>query len=103
MQACLSATDTRHANRHAVELQVVAQHRRLGEFPISIGNISASGFLATHVPTLRRGDRIAMRLPVIGWIEAHVVWASDERAGFQFERVIRTDDFTDLLAALESS
>ncbi|MCW1432264.1 PilZ domain-containing protein [Novosphingobium sp. JCM 18896] len=102
MQTCLSAIDARHANRHDVEYQVIAQHRRLGEFPLSIGNISASCFLGTHVRSLRRGDRVSMRLPVVGWIEAHLVWASDERAGFQFERLIRIDDFTDLLAALEN-
>lgn len=55
--------------------------------------------MATDLPVLKKGARLAMRLPVIGWIEAHVVWVSAERAGFQFERVIRADDFIDLLAA----
>ena len=80
---------------------MIAQHPRLGEIGLSITNISASGFMAAGVPMLRKGDRVAMRLPVIGWIEAHLVWISGERAGFQFERLIRVDDFIDLLAALE--
>lgn len=102
MQACLSAIDARKAARHSLDHHVVAQHPRLGEIGLSINNISASGFMATDVPMLRKGDRVAMRLPVIGWIEAHLVWASAERAGFQFERLIRKDDFIDLLAALEA-
>lgn len=101
MHACLSAVDERKAARHSLDHHVIAQHPRLGEIGLSIANISASGFMATGLPMLRRGDRVAMRLPVIGWIEAHLVWTSVERAGFQFERLLRADDFQDLLAALE--
>ena len=92
--------DARQSQRHPIDHHLTAQHQRLGEIGLSLSNISASGFMATGVTMLRKGDRVAMRLPVIGWIEAHVVWTSAGRAGFQFERVIRVDDFADLLAAL---
>ena len=34
-----------------------------------------------------------IRLPEIGRIEAYCIWTRDDRAGFQFERIIRLDDF----------
>ncbi len=40
-----------------------------------------------------RGDRIIVRLPIIGRVEeAYCIWVTEERANFQFERIIRLDD-----------
>ena len=50
---------------------------------------------------LNRGDRVIIRLPIVGRIEAYVIWQRDERAGFQFERIIRLDDFVDIIDALQ--
>jgi hypothetical protein len=50
---------------------------------------------------LERGERLVMRLPVIGRIEAHMIWAHEGRAGFQFERIIRVDDFLNLVDTLQ--
>jgi hypothetical protein len=52
-------------------------------------------------PVLERGDRVIVRLPVIGRIEAYCIWLADERAGFQFERIIRLDDFMSMIEALQ--
>ena len=38
-----------------------------------------------------------LRLPVVGRIEAHLIWTVEDRAGFQFERVIRLPDFMALI------
>ena len=35
------------------------------------------------------------------WIEAFLVWNDGERAGFQFERIIRQDDFIKLIKTLQ--
>ena len=51
---------------------------------------------------LSRGDRVSVRLPVIGRIEAHCVWAVDTRAGFQLERIIRMPDFIAMLDDLQN-
>jgi hypothetical protein len=50
---------------------------------------------------LQRGERIVMRLPVVGRIEAHLIWSHEDRAGFQFERIIRIDDFLKLVDTLQ--
>jgi hypothetical protein len=54
-----------------------------------------------QAPELSRGDRVVVRLPVIGRIEAYCIWIADERAGFQFERIIRLDDFDAMMEALQ--
>ncbi|WP_296306045.1 hypothetical protein [Pseudomonas sp.] len=99
MQNSVSEFDARTASRHSTDHHVTAQQSRLGELGLSIASISAAGFMATNVPALRKGDRIAMRLPIIGWIEAHMVWQSSGRAGFHFERMIRADDLNAMLGA----
>jgi len=50
---------------------------------------------------LSRGERVIIRLPQVGRIEAHLIWATEDRAGFQFERIIRLDDFMKLIDALQ--
>jgi len=50
---------------------------------------------------LARGDRVIVRLPVVGRIEAYVIWLRENRAGFQFERIIRYDDFMQIIDALQ--
>ena len=50
---------------------------------------------------LSRGDRVIVRLPVVGRIEAYVIWLRDSRAGFQFERIIRYDDFMQVIDTLQ--
>lgn len=99
--AQLAVTNTRRATRHSVDFKVVAEHRGSGDLHLHIVNISAQGFLARCTCALGRGERVTIRLPVIGRIEAHLVWARDERTGFQFERIIRSDDFLELVEALQ--
>lgn len=99
--AQLSVTDMRRAMRHPVEHPVIGEHRQLGDVHLHIANLSAHGFMATGTSPLTRGDRVVIRLPVIGRIEAHLIWLTDERSGFQFERIIRLDDFMKLIDALQ--
>ena len=42
-----------------------------------------------------------IRLPVVGRIEAYVIWTREKRAGFQFERIIRLDDFVGMIDTLQ--
>ena len=95
--AQLSITDSRRGMRHPVDYKVIAEHRRLGDVHLHIINVSAQGFMAQGVAELGRGERLAVRLPDIGQIEAHLIWHRDTRYGFQFERIIRTDEFAKLI------
>ncbi len=99
--AQLTVTDLRQAGRHPIDHEAVAEHRRLGELTLRLTNISAQGFMVEGNPGLARGERLVVRLPDVGRIEAHMIWSTADRAGFQFERIIRLDDFNDLLARLQ--
>lgn len=98
--AQLSVTDLRRAARHPVDFPVIGEHRKLGDLQMHIVNVSAHGFMTDSASELGRGDRVTIRLPIIGRIEAHLIWASGERTGFQFERILRVEDFLALLDQL---
>ncbi len=93
VRAQLSVTDMRRATRHSVDYTALAEHRQLGEFPLHVVNLSANGFMARGAIPLGRGERLTIRLPEVGRIEAFVVWKEETRAGFQFERTLRDDIF----------
>lgn len=99
--AQLSVTDLRRAARHPVDHPVIAEHNVRGDVKLHICNLSAHGFMVDDAQGLGRGDRVIIRLPVIGRIEAYVIWIRDERAGFQFERIIRLDDFMAVIDELQ--
>ena len=99
--AQLSVTDQRRLARHPVDHPVIAEHFRAGDMRLHIANLSAHGFMVDDAQGIERGDRVIVRLPEIGRIEAYVIWVRDERAGFQFERIIRLDDFMRVIEALQ--
>jgi hypothetical protein len=99
--AQLTVTDLRRAARHPVEFKVIGEHRRLGDIHLTVINLSAHGFMASGDLGLSRGERLLVRLPVVGRIEAHLIWAHDDRCGFQFERIVRQEEFLKLLDMIQ--
>jgi PilZ domain len=99
--AQLTVTDMRRAARHPIDHKVIGEHRRLGDVHLHIVNVSAHGFMVEGDLDLSRGERVTIRLPEVGRIEAHLIWASEGRAGFQFERIIRLEDFVRMIEALQ--
>lgn len=99
--AQLTVTDKRRAMRHPVDYKVIAEHRQLGDVHLHIVNISAQGFMAVVDGELGRGERLSIRLPEIGRIEAHVIWNRNDRTGFQFERIIRLDEFLKIIDLMQ--
>ena len=99
--ANLSVTDLRRAARHPVDFPVIVEHFAHGDLNLHVCNISAHGFMVDDAEKLDRGDRVIIRLPVVGRIEAYVIWTRDNRAGFQFERIIRLDDFVAIIDTLQ--
>jgi hypothetical protein len=104
--AQLSVTDLRRSARHPVDYPVIAEHRIRGDVKLHISNLSAHGFMVDAMDveatsTMTRGDRVIVRLPVIGRIEAYCIWTTEDRAGFQFERIIRSDDFLAMIEELQ--
>ncbi|MEM7664524.1 MAG: PilZ domain-containing protein [Pseudomonadota bacterium] len=99
--ANLSVTDMRRAARHPVDFPVIAEHFVHGDLNLHVSNLSAHGFMVDDADNLNRGERVIIRLPVVGRIEAYVIWVRDNRAGFQFERIIRIDDFVAMIDTLQ--
>jgi hypothetical protein len=91
----------RRAARHPIDHKVIGEHRRLGDVHMHIVNVSAHGFMVEGDLDLSRGERVTIRLPEIGRIEAHLIWANEGRAGFQFERIVRLEDFVRMIEALQ--
>ena len=99
--AQLSVTDMRRSTRHPVDYSVIAEHLRHGDMTLHISNISAHGFMVGKVDGLDRGDRMIIKLPGVGRIEAYCIWVTDDRAGFQFERIIRFDVFETMISEMQ--
>ncbi len=89
--------DLRRAARHRADFAVIMESKSHGDQPAHIVNISAHGFMTDDNVLFERGDRVELRLPHIGRIEAHLIWTVENRAGFQFERVVRVTDFLAML------
>ncbi len=92
--------DDRRIVRQSVDYRLLAEHTKFGEIDMHMANISPHGFMVDQELDLMPGERLTIRLPTIGRIEAHVVWRHGGRAGFQFERLIAPTDFADLIATL---
>ena len=99
--ANLSVTELRRAARHPVDFPAIVEHFVHGDLNLHVSNLSAHGFLVDDAQALNRGDRIIIRLPVVGRIEAYAIWTRYSRAGFQFERLIRLDDFAEIIDQLQ--
>ena len=99
--AQLSVTDMRRAARHPVEYPVTGEHLVQGDIELHVTNLSAHGFMVDGAPALSRGDRVIVRLPTIGRIDAYCIWLADNRAGFQYERIIRFDDFMAMVGQIQ--
>ncbi len=99
--AQLSVTDLRRATRHPVDHLVIGEHRVLGDVHLHIMNLSAHGFMVEGNVSMGKGERVTIRLPGIGRIEAHLIWVTEDRAGFQFERIIRLEDFIRMIDSIQ--
>ncbi len=99
--AQLSVTDLRRSTRHPVDYSVIAEHLQHGDVTMHIANISAHGFMVDGIDGISRGDRMIIRLPGVGRIEAYCIWITEDRAGFQFERIVRLDDFQTMITEMQ--
>jgi hypothetical protein len=100
-KANLSIVDQRRVARRRIDVTLLGEHRVRGDIRLKLVNISTDGFMVADTDMMDRGDRLMIRLPVVGYIEAFCLWVSDSRAGFQFERPIRANEFHEMLATME--
>jgi len=99
--AQLSVTDLRGSARCPVDYTTVGEHLALGEVELHICNVSTTGFMVDGCTIMERGHRMIVRLPTVGRIEGCCVWTHEGRAGFQFERIIRPDDYATMISAMQ--
>ena len=89
--------DPRRATRFPVDFATICESRKDGEFDVKMTNVSAHGCQLVHDVELNKGDRVVVRLPIAGRIEAFLIWSHNGRSGFEFERVIRQDEFMEMI------
>jgi len=100
-RAQLFVTDLRQSIRQPVDYATTGEHPARGEIALHVRNVSPQGFLVDRAEGLSRADRVIVRMPVVGRIEGCCAWTCGGRAGFQFERIIRPDDFAQMIAAMQ--
>ncbi len=67
---------------------------------LTMVNISADGALFRCDRKLEEGDQISIRFPVLGSVDASVVWSSGTQTGVQFASSIRAQDYMALLRSM---
>ena len=92
--------ERRQSERDEVFYRTRASAAGLGSFPAQVVNISANGFMARTEVEVPIGQRLSIRLPVIGEVKAEVRWSLGGRIGCQFERMIDLASYLDLLGTL---
>jgi len=92
-----TSSDLRRATRFPVDFETICEIQPDQEIRVRVANISATGMMLSDPIDMEKGDRVTVRLPVTGRIEAYLVWSHQGRHGFQFERVIREPDFVAML------
>jgi hypothetical protein len=97
-----TSPDSRRATRFPVDFETICEVHPHQEMRVSIANISANGMMLADPIDMAKGDRLIVRLPVAGRIEAYLVWSHQGRHGFKFERVIREPDFVAMLDQINS-
>ena len=97
-----TSSDSRRATRFPVDFETICDLPSDEEISVLISNISAHGMMVAEALDMDKGDRMTVRLPVAGRIEAYLVWSHQGRCGFEFERVIREPDFVAMLDKIGS-
>ncbi len=95
----MAQPDRREAPREEVSYRTRAS---IGGSSVSLHvvNVSASGFMARTEAEPVAGDRLTVRLPVIGEVGADVRWVLGGRIGCQFDRMIELAPYLELLGTL---
>lgn len=99
--AQLSVTDMRSSVRCPVNYATTGEHLTRGEIKLHVCNISNQGFMVDGCTEVERGHRVIIRLPALGRIEGCCIWTHEDRAGFQFERIIRPNEYAEMIEAMQ--
>lgn len=72
---------------------LIDTHLRVGDevYPFEVLNISTAGFMGCSALTLLMGATVAIDLPGMGLIDAHIRWALAGQVGAQFAEPLTLD------------
>ncbi|MBC7986677.1 MAG: PilZ domain-containing protein [Sphingomonadaceae bacterium] len=78
--------EKRRSERDAVSLRGSLHEPGAEPHEILIGNLSPFGFMAISTIDYLEGDLVRLHLPMIGEVNARVVWSLNDRIGAEFIR-----------------
>lgn len=102
-KASVARLDDRNVVRDEVHFRARGYGPDAQPISLTIVNISAMGLMARCETTCQPGDRISIRLPVIGVVAAELRWSLGGRIGCELERPIDIADYYELLAVMLKS
>jgi hypothetical protein len=99
-QAVMNNADKRELPRDEVHYRSRATLPDGQTVQVLVVNMSARGLMARCDAPLREGDRVRVRLPVIGTVAGEVRWALGGRFGCELETTIPLADYMLVLAGM---
>ena len=80
-------------DRGRASLLVLATLTILGvEHRVKVKNLSAGGLMAEPNVGVRQHQAVSIKLPNLGEVQGHVVWANEQRFGMAFDSSINPQD-----------
>ncbi|MBD8701727.1 PilZ domain-containing protein [Sphingomonas sp. CFBP 13714] len=96
----MSRHETRSEPRDEVMHRTRAADSAGTELRLTLVNVSPSGLMARCDGDLDAGERLHVRMPIVGDILAHVRWSLGGRIGCAFDRTIPPKAYYGMLAAM---
>ena len=89
--------EKRRAARDAVSIRAALHEPGEDRHEILVGNLSPFGFMAISPHSYREGTLVRLDLPLIGEVNARIVWSLSDRIGAEFIRPFDARGYRELL------
>ena len=83
-----TAKQRRSAKRQPLSLQTSVRHGPFEQAPITLEDLSFTGFAGLCAAPVKTDDYVSIALPPIGLVRAKIVWVRGERIGGEFRRPV---------------
>lgn len=95
--------EKRRAERDAVSIKATLHEPGEDGHEIMVGNLSPFGFMAVSPKSYREGTLVRLNLPLIGEVNAKIVWSLSDRIGAEFIRPFDARGYRELLDSTPGS
>lgn len=89
--------EKRRAERDAVSIKAELHESGKEGHEVLIGNLSPFGFMAISPESYREGTLVRLELPMIGAVNAKIVWSLSDRIGAEFIRPFDARGYRELV------